>query len=78
LSCAFAWLGRHPPVRAVVKTILPFYIRDEPVASKSQLSAVFLAFSRNLFPRISTIDKHYPVRHYGGGHFVFPSRREQM
>jgi hypothetical protein len=44
LSCAFAWLGRHPPVRAVVKTILPFYIRDEPVASKSQLSAVFLAY----------------------------------
>jgi hypothetical protein len=41
---AFAWLGRHQPVCAVVKTILPFYIRDEPVGSKSQVSAVFLAY----------------------------------
>jgi len=33
---ALAWLGRYQPVRAMVKTILPFYIPDEPAGSKSK------------------------------------------
>jgi hypothetical protein len=41
---AFAWLGRCQPVRAVVKTILAFYIPDEPAGSKSKVNAVFLAY----------------------------------
>jgi hypothetical protein len=41
---AFAWLGRCQPVRAVVKTILPFYIPDEPVGGQVRVRAVFLAY----------------------------------
>jgi hypothetical protein len=41
---AFAGLGRYQPVRAVVKTILPFYIPDEPVGGQVRVRAVFLAY----------------------------------
>jgi hypothetical protein len=74
---AFAGLGRYQPVRAVVKTILPFYIPDEPMGA-SPNECGLLAYFPQSFCGISTIDKHYPVRHYGCGHFVFPSRREEM
>ena len=41
---AFAGLGRYQPVRVVVKTILPFYIPDEPVGGQVRVRAVFLAY----------------------------------
>jgi Flp pilus assembly pilin Flp len=40
----------------------------------SPFSWLVLLRTENRLP-ISTIDKPYPVRHYGCGHFVLPSRR---